>query len=882
MNYGKRERSYTDSEGHPSTRSKRRPLAFVAGLLLFPLLPLSSFATDTSPDITFVSSLEYEVASTDEWMVVGAPWHDDFRGAAYVMHRSGNAWEVVQRLSPSDLGNHDHFGSAVEIRRNEILASASWQEMLRGATYRFQLTDGEWHETAKLPGQLSSSGSTQLVESDLLRTVGSLIDRLTETPAPWPTAHRLPAPVESVIATDGQFETRTEITWSGTGQDAVIYKVLRDGILLSVASSDDSRYVDTTGDPGTVYDYCVVVKDMLGNESSPVCDSGSRILFPPTPVTASDGQYTDRVDIRWQDRSLINDGYVVYRDSLGIMTVVDSLGPNDKQVDDFGAAVSFEYDYHVQAYVDEGFTSTAETDAGFRGAVLPPSIVSASDGQFIDHVAITWTPQAPDTNAYNVYRDGALLDSILTNSPSYDDFTAAFDSVYVYCVTTRGAGGAESIPVCDEGSISLEAPTGVAASDSTYDDRIRIEWTDVSHYEDAYEVSRGSGPGSVTVLDTTSSNRKSYDDFTADPNVDYYYEVRAVRIDGGISTAGSDHGYRSYVLAPFNVRASDGDVEDHVEIEWESLSATAVLFSIFRDSTFIKSVSANQTSYADYQGVAGQEYQYSVRAMTAHEVEAAGPSDPGRRDLLAPATVAATDDAFEDLVEITWTPTSTAADGYHVYREYPAGGWVPIGGLGNVALPGVGMDVAVSDGLVYVGTLGYGLRVYDVSDPAAPVLLSTYADGTDVKAVIADGSTVYTTGEDGLNVLDMADPNNPALVGNFPAAGSSTGLWVSGNVVYLADYKTITAVDVTNGASPVSLGSLTLPGTSSIIRLFETGATLYVGRAGVDQGLSILDVSNPSTPTLVGTDRGVGSMASPSRTHRLCREHFHLRGRECR
>jgi hypothetical protein len=117
-----------------------------------------------------------------------------------------------------------------------------------------------------------------------------------------------------VSATDGVFEDRVEIKWAPVEIDAILYKILRDGVLVSVSSSEDSLYNDTGGDRGITYNYCVVVVDMAGDESAPTCDPGSRIIRAPANLTASDGLWVDGVLLLWEDRSAVEDGFRIRRD----------------------------------------------------------------------------------------------------------------------------------------------------------------------------------------------------------------------------------------------------------------------------------------------------------------------------------------------------------------------------------------------------------------------------------------------------------------------------------------------------------------------------------------------------------------------------------------
>lgn len=665
-------------------------------------------------------ALGYSVALDGDYAIIGAQWHDNFKGAAYIFKRQGDGWTQVQRLSPSDLGQFDHFGSSVSISGDYAVVAATWQGLFEGSVYVFKRTGDQWVQQQKLAphdalpddqfgarvriegseitvgnvltdSEKSGSGPVyrfRLVEDIWIQdektdlaALGSLAPgsedavtdefmaddllNLMETigeEIPGPLLHPTvpPDPVAWVRATDAVFEDRVEVTWPSDTLDAIVYRILRNGVLISVASSQDSLYADETGVPGVTYEYCVTIKNMEDEESAPVCDPGSRIIFPPLAVSASDGQYDQFVRITWTDLSMIEAGYFIRRNAADLDTVAANTG----FFDDTTAETEVTYNYEVIAFDADTNLAEPVADQGFRGAILPPLDVSVSDGEYADRVMITWIDQAQNEQGYNIYRNESLIAPTDADVQSYEDWTAEFGMTYTYCVRTLGAGSKESIPICDDGGRGiLPAPSSVAASDATFDDRIQITWEYPFALEDGFEIQRDGDP-----IGSTGANVTVYKDYTATPDVSHEYCVVAFSDQGGRSDPVCDDGFQSLVLAPFDVSATDGEFEDRTVITWQSNSTTAVLFKILRGGTFIKSVSQNSRSYSDYEGTAGEEYDYSVTAVSALEHEAQSDADPGRRELLAPTEVKASDEEYEDRVIVTWTDNSQMEQGYAIYR----------------------------------------------------------------------------------------------------------------------------------------------------------------------------------------------------------------------
>ncbi|HUU47013.1 MAG TPA: Ig-like domain-containing protein, partial [Acidobacteriota bacterium] len=820
--------------------STRVAVARVASLVTCVLPLLFLLAVCAGADAAATRVVEYPLAVDGDYAVVGAPWQDDFQGAAYILKRSGDRWGEPLLLSPPDLGRFDHFGASVSISGDYAVVSAPWQDLFRGAAYVFKRDGDEWVFVQKLTGiddrPDNQFGRTVLIEGDNIaigsvaagsretgtlgvyqfsrigdewvqrevdidpamasrlrnpdgfgiaavadrdgRTLTEHLDREIGPPPILPAADTQPP--EWVNATDSVFENRVEIAWSSVGEDAIIYGILRDGRLISLASSDDSLYIDERGDPGVVYQYCLIIVDdvneppvmfpigtqsvtegqslnlvvsawdpdgdslILSAEGVPLnatftdtwnnrgifefnpdlaqsgtyvvtfiasdgafadtgfveifvydggsqsaglsqiapeqgdkdqsldfalsavagipCDEGSRIIFPPAGVSASDGLFDKFVRVRWTDMSAIESAYIIRRDGAEIDTVEATAA---SVFDDITAVPEVVYGYEIIAIDTAGNRARPIGDDGFRGLIMPPLAVSASDGEFPDHVMITWTDQANNEVGYIINRDGVVLDSTAANASSYKDFAAVGGVAHDYCVRTYGLGDTVSIEVCDKGGVNiLPVPKNVNATDSKYDDRVEITWGDASDLEDGYEIRRDG-----TVIDSVGANVGSYTDEEATPGVTHSYCIIAYSDGGGRSAGVCDDGTQSVVLAPYDVAASDGVKENRTEITWESSSTTAVLFKIFRDDTFIKSVGANTHSHDDYGGTAGQVYDYSVVAVTAMGDESAAAADSGYRELRVPGAVAASDEEYEEKIVVTWADNSAYEDGYIISRQ---------------------------------------------------------------------------------------------------------------------------------------------------------------------------------------------------------------------
>lgn len=138
------------------------------------------------------------------------------------------------------------------------------------------------------------------------------------------------------------------------------------------------------------------------------------------------------------------------------------------------------------------------------------------------------------------------------------------------------------------------------------------------------------------------------------------------------------------------------------------------------------------------------------------------------------------------------------------------------------------------------------LRSYDISDPAAPVVLDeieTVASGYDVDA--ADGMVYYANGS--LDIVDASDPMDLAVVFSQRPAFVTDAVARDG-VLYAIDSTVgLRIEDVTDPANPLRLG--TLGGFSPRGTLVLSGDRAFI--ADANSGVVIVDIQDPTDPRLI-------------------------------
>lgn len=503
---------------------------------------------------------------------------------------------------------------------------------------------------------------------------------------------------EPVRATDGIYEDRIKIEWLDDQTQTQEYVITRADssttTRIATLPATESTFEDAVGTvTGYTYTYCVLRDDGDGTVETIGCDRGFRELNPVGDLTASSRTEADAVELRWQDRSAVEEGVVVYRkpaDASAEPTVVGDLPAGTQAFDDTSATPDAAYQYCVAAADDTG-ESERRCAVGIRAVVQPPSNVQASEGSYDDRVFLSWSDDSNNDLGYRIFRaevqslptdytasDLAAIADTDPNATTYSDLTANVDVDYAYCVATIAEGGDTSIGLCTEGVRGvLLSPENVAATRGTFDDRVEVTWTDRSSGETGFEVwRREAGTEDSLLLATPPRDAQQYVDISARRGSGYVYAVRAIADEGGRSAFAQAAGRRAFVIAPTDVAASDSTFEDRVEIAWDNASTTASVTRIYRDGQRIDTVPATTTQFTDTEIASGTVYTYCIENVTDLGVTPEqDPCDTAARLLVAPEGLAVTnpdpsiDVADETAVTLTWTDASGAEAGYVIERD---------------------------------------------------------------------------------------------------------------------------------------------------------------------------------------------------------------------
>ena len=207
---------------------------------------------------------------------------------------------------------------------------------------------------------------------------------------------------------------------------------------------------------------------------------------------------------------------------------------------------------------------------------------------------------------------------------------------------------------------------------------------------------------------------------------------------------------------------------------------------------------------------------------------------------------------------------------------------------GSLLLSGArGVDTIEIGGSMYAAVTSFfenGLQLVDITNPANPMEAgqlrddSTMEHARGVAAFESSGGAyaAVASGSGGLQIVDITNPDSPAAAGYLDIASlpfsnanevavleTDAGIYA---ILTFGDDGGIQLVNITDPASPAAVGSLSdggslLLGGLGRIDTFEAHGSTYAAVASIaEDGIQIVDVTNPDRPTAAGSIRDAYSL----------------------
>ncbi len=170
-----------------------------------------------------------------------------------------------------------------------------------------------------------------------------------------------------------------------------------------------------------------------------------------------------------------------------------------------------------------------------------------------------------------------------------------------------------------------------------------------------------------------------------------------------------------------------------------------------------------------------------------------------------------------------------------------------------------GKGIKVIGDFAYIADEDFGLRIFDVAIPSAPIevgqlnLGSHFGQGIDVSgqlAVLKGPETV---------VIDVTDAANPVETARIPAFSSVSEPVLSGSRLVFAHLDSLRIYDLSDPANPVEVATVPVSGgVISAVGVSGSVAYLATDVGGIDHVVEVVDIGDLSNPTFLGARPGAG------------------------
>ncbi len=422
-----------------------------------------------------------------------------------------------------------------------------------------------------------------------------------------------------------------------------------------------------------------------------------------------------------------------------------------------------------------------------------------------------------------------------TQAPIAGSLTGTAGSTsYTYYVTAVSANGSESLAASE---------TNAALASNITTNHITVNWTtNGAAYYKIYREASGGTPSSTGLVGTSTTSSFVDTGYTAGatapalattgtlgtPPATFYYEVTA--LDNTYTTGGSI----GQSTPSTQLMATTNAVNKSLTIDWAPVNG-ARAYNVYRTTTT---------------GVYTTDSYYTVYTNSFTDT---GGTATGTNTV--PPTVST---AYGNTISDNANANVTIGSNGTAVGQLYVSGSVPTSAIGSVTTGTAPQTLYIQGNYAYVvNQTSSTLQVFDVSNPASPVLVGSVATGTAPYYVSVQGRYAYvvTSTSNTLQIFDVSNPASPSLAGSIVAAGSPRAVTVAGRYAYVTIASPTTELqifDISNPTTPVSVGSIAT--SSYAFSVYVQGNYAYLGSYnGAPAYLQIFNVSNPYSPVAVGS-----------------------------
>lgn len=489
----------------------------------------------------------------------------------------------------------------------------------------------------------------------------------------WICEMILTGPPENLTATDEMFENLIVLSWDLL-PDALGYNIYRnpaigpdDWSVPLVTGLSGPPYQDFDVEICSSYKYRVSANDSCYETALSPIEMGSTISDTPVPpswITASEGDFPDKIVVEWEPVSGAIQ-YLIERLDEGVSEYIP-----DPIYEDFNVSPGVGFSYHVQAQTVCGWSAWSGSASGYTCLPAdPPESVTASQGNYPLSVLMEWD-SVDGATGYNIYRKkSADPDFVLyhENNPlnSWEDSDTIGCLHYDYQVS--------AIDICGEGlhssavagwSDSEPAVTeSIAASEGIYMDKIVISWAEVPGVNE-YRIYRDEWSSPIFYLHEPEN--MEFEDNDPGPGI-HLYSVQAVNecAPGPLKDPPAEGWLCDDPDKPLNLIVSQLEFCNEVHLSWDPVD-DANSYNIHRDDElYFEGV--QQSAWVDEDVEIFKNYVYRVAAVNDC---GEGPVSTGfggqAKGTLPPEELEASQGTYPDWVEITFNSFLEC----NIYRDF--------------------------------------------------------------------------------------------------------------------------------------------------------------------------------------------------------------------
>ena len=363
----------------------------------------------------------------------------------------------------------------------------------------------------------------------------------------------------NVAATDGSSTSKVTVTWTKSS-GATGYRVYRDGgnvggLLGNVATYDDTSADAPVITPGTsaASDGTSETQVALGVSGESVANGTShsytvKAVGPGGTSAASSANtgYRGHGTLSYQWQRSATDANASYSNITGATT--DAYNDTDSPAPIISACSSVASDGTSDAHVSLSLNGEATVTTGryfrcYLTATGASSVYSTANRGYKGVGSLTYQWQTSSADS-----DADYSDIVAGTTEAYDDTDAPAGGAgrYYKCVmAASGASGVTSSP--DRGYRESNAPTDVAATAGTHNDKVVVTWTKSAGC-DGYQVYRDDVPlgwlGDVATYDDTGADAGVITAGAATATDGDYTAKVVIGVTGESVAAGTTHTYK--------------------------------------------------------------------------------------------------------------------------------------------------------------------------------------------------------------------------------------------------------------------------------------------------------------------------------------------------